>query len=73
MNELEKSDAITVTAKPPNKSERLDAESAEPRGTCASRTRTGHGVGVVCHWGLSVYESEQGKGRRNGSPLCSTM
>src|SRR5208282_6700224 len=72
MNELEKSDPFTVAEKPVNNSGRSVVESAErregkgPRGTCASRTRTGHGAGLVCHRGLSVYESEQSKGRRNG-------
>jgi hypothetical protein len=72
MNEPEKSDPSTVAAKPANKTGRSDAESAEPRegprGTRLSRTRTGHRAGQACHRGLSVYESEQGKGRRNGSP-----
>ena len=71
MNELEKSDPSIVAAKPTNKSGRSDAESVEgrgPRGTRPSRTHTGHRAGRARYRGLSVYESEQGKGRRNGSP-----
>ena len=44
-----------------------------PRGTRASKTRAGHRAGKACHRGLSVYGSEQGSGRRNGSPLCFIM
>jgi RNA-directed DNA polymerase len=66
MNELEKSDPSIVAAKPANKSGRSDAESAEPRGGAKGNTPEPHTHQTQSR--ASVYESEQGKGRRNGSP-----
>ena len=72
MNELEKSDPSIVAAKPTNKSGRSDAESVEPREGTKGNTPEPHThrtqSRASASRGLSVYESEQGKGRRNGSP-----
>ena len=72
MNELEKSDPSIVAAKLANKSGGSDTESVEPRGGAKGNTPEPHTHRTLSrdsgHRGLSVYESEQGKGRRNGSP-----
>ena len=72
MHEPEKSDPSTVAAKPANKTGRSDAESVEPREGAKGNTPEPHThrtqSRASVHRGLSVYESEQGKGRRNGSP-----
>ena len=66
MNEPEKSDPSTVAAKPANKTGRSDSESAEPREGAKGNTPESHTHRTQSR--ASVYESEQGKGRRNGSP-----
>jgi len=43
------------------------------RGKHGRATRAGHGAGEACPRGLTVYEKQRREGRRNGSPLCSTM
>ena len=76
MHDREKSDPATVAGKPTNKAVPTAAESVEPRagprGTRASKARTGHRDGSACHKRWNAYDKSQGKGRRNGSPRSFT-
>ena len=73
MNKLEKSDSSIVAAKLANKSGQPEAESVEPREGTEGNTREPHTHRTLSRASVSpgldrVYESDQGKGRRNGSP-----
>jgi hypothetical protein len=76
MHGREKSDSAIVAVKPTNKAVPIAAEPVEPRagprGTRASKARTGHRDGSAWHKRWSAYGKPQGNGRRRGSLHSST-
>ena len=76
MHDREKSDPAIVAGKPTNKAERPRrsrwSQGRGPRGTRASKARTGHRAGKACHRRWSAYGKQQGKGRRRSSLRSST-
>ena len=69
-DELEKSDPSIGAAKLANKSGGSDAESVEQRGGAKGNTPEPHTHRTLSRARMSLgLESEQGRGRRNGSPL----
>ena len=76
-NGPKKSDLAKVAEKPTNKAgwrrwRSRWSEGRGPRGTRASKARTGRSAGFACHRRWSAYVKQQGQGRRNGSLRCST-
>ncbi len=72
----EKSDLSIAAMKPTNKLGQLGAESVERReGDRREHGRATHAPDSEPGKprSLTVYEKQRSKGRRNGSPLCSTM
>jgi RNA-directed DNA polymerase len=73
----EKSDLSIVAMKLANKPGQPVAESVERRERAEGNTGEQHMRRTQSRervsQGLTVYEKQRSKGRRNGSPLCSTM
>src|SRR5271166_5055794 len=73
----EKSDCAVLPVNRPNKGRQLPAEAGEGREQMKENIDQPQMVptqrGKACPKGWTVCVKQQGKGNRNGSPLCSTI